>query len=657
MHKLLPWLAAFGVVTGIAGWAEMFLVNETASRFTHILNISLMILQPVSGFLLLAFGWGIFSKLIPLPRWAIFVPGILIVPFAYVITYAISTFITPSPIQIPLDIWSRYLLYLPGSILAGLGFLRQWNVQRKQGYLDVATLMLGAGIAFMIEAFVMGMVVPAAPYGPASYYNYDRVEYEAYSSDRSNVTAQFGLTAWLDYQAILDSTGLPIQFWRMLSAFAVTGFVIRGLDVFEAVQKRKMLKLQDERDKANQAALNAQISALEAAESWSNALVRINSQIAKLEDVDSILMYIVENARTLFAADYLGLALVDGKPTQLLLRYYATQAKSEYLEQYTPVENKHLLDVINSQKAYCSLPGERVENFEDVCLFSDVTPSILAAIPLQMETTSIGLLWITREAQNVFSETDMIWLECLADQIVIAIQHGVMTAQLQSLSVSEERNRIAREMHDGLAQVLGYLNVQVQTLDAYLEQGKLDRLQEKLQRMRMAVDQAHADVREKILSLRTTLSNEKGFIPSIEEYLEEFGIQAQITTKFENFLVGEPNITSLAEVQLVCILQEALTNVRKHSQAQNVKVNLGTFFDAGDEKVRLVVTDDGSGMVKVKNKDSYGIQIMQERAQSVGGIVEILSVPGKGTKVKCIIPCHHRERVGSLNKLGEAKID
>ncbi len=645
LRKLLPWLAAFGFAAGAMGWVEMFLASETNPEVVCILDIALMLLQPISGLLLLIFGWGIVSKLVPLPRWAIFVPGILIVPFAYVITYALSTFVTPSPIEIPIDIWSRYLLYLPGSVLGGVGFLRQWDIQRKQGYFDVANLMLGAGIAFLVEAFVMGLVVPAAPYGPASYYNYDRVAYDAFNSEASGVTALYGLTAWLDYEAILAATGLPIQFWRMLSAFAVTGFVVRGLDVFEAMQKRAVQKLQDERDRAQKAAFDAQISARQTAESWTEALVRISSQIAELDDVDSILLDIVASARKLLDADFMGLALVEGEIPRLVLKYYAGPEATEQVELPLLVENSLLLEVLDSQLAYCSIPTEPAERLRDVCLNCDLTAGALAAVPLKVDTTSVGALWVARSDRRVFTETDLIWLECLADQAVIAIQHGLMTSQMQSLSVSEERTRIAREMHDGLAQVLGYMNVQVQTLDAYLQQGKLDRLQVKLDQMREAVNQAHADVREKILSLRTTLSNEKGVVPAIEEYLEEFGIQAQITTHFENQVQGELDIASLAEVQLVCILQEALTNVRKHAQAKHVAVVLSKQSVAENETIRLMVQDDGAGFTQVVQKSSFGLQIMRERAQSVNGSLEVHSIPGEGTQVTCAIPCLGRERL------------
>jgi hypothetical protein len=128
-----------------------------------------------------------------------------------VITYAITTFVTPSPVEIPIDIWSRYLLYLPGSIMAGIGFMRQWRMQSKQGEADVANLMLGAGLAFLFEAFIVGLVIPAAPYAPGSYYNYNRVVSNAFSGEGSSIPLFSGLTSLLDYQRVLEITGLPIQ--------------------------------------------------------------------------------------------------------------------------------------------------------------------------------------------------------------------------------------------------------------------------------------------------------------------------------------------------------------------------------------------------------------------------------------------------------------
>ena len=153
LRKHLPCLAAFGFVCGTTYWIDMFLASESLSDFNHSLQHIRMVLQPITGLLLLRFGWGILRDLTPLPAWTIFIPGVMIVPIAFVITFAATTFVTPSPIEIPIDIWTRYLLYLPGSIMAGIGFLRQWKAQEDLGFYDASRLMLGAGLAFLFEYF------------------------------------------------------------------------------------------------------------------------------------------------------------------------------------------------------------------------------------------------------------------------------------------------------------------------------------------------------------------------------------------------------------------------------------------------------------------------------------------------------------------------
>jgi len=640
LRTLLPWLASFGITSGAAGWVEMFLESDSS----ELLQILRIVLYPCSGLLLLIFGWGIFARLIPLPSWMIFVPGILLIPAAYVLTYAFSTFITPSPVEIPIDIWSRYLLYLPGSILAGIGFLRQWNVQQRLGYRDVASLMLGAGLAFLFEAFVVGLVVPAAPYGPASYYNYDRVVYDAFVGESGSAAQPYEMTTWLDYRSVLQTTGLPIQFWRMLSAFAVTFFVVRGLDVFENIRHRQMRTLQAERDQAQQAAIQAQISARLTAENWSDALVQISSRVAELEDVDTTLLYIVGSARKLLHADFMGLALVDGDFSRFMLKCYATESEHRLADPNVRVENPLILKAIESDALYYSRGGEDAALLAGACFESGEAAS-LAVVCLKLDAQPVGALWVARFEPHEFSETDSIWLGALADQVVISIKHGLMTSQLQSLSVIDERARIAREMHDGLAQILGYLNVQVQTVDAFLQQGKLDKVQVKLEQMREAVQLAHADVRENILSLRTTLDHEKGVITGIQEYLEAFGVQTHIATHFTHDVDGELDLPSLAEVQLVCVLREALTNVRKHAQASQVVVTVSKQGAPEEAHIVLSICDDGVGFVEWDQKRHFGLQTMTERAQSVDGTLFVSSVPGQGTQVECWIPCLRQERL------------
>ena len=645
LRRQLPWLAAFGFSYGTAGWVEMFLTSGVTPELVEILNVVRIILQPLSGLLLLTFGWGILTKLEPLPSWTIFIPGVLIVPIAYVISYAVTTFITSSPIEIPIDIWSRYLLYLPGSILAGIGFLRQWKIQGKLGYQDVSNLMLGAGVAFLFEAFVVGLVVPAAPYGPASYYNYNRVLFNAFTGEAMDAKTAFGLTAWLDYARVLELTGLPIQFWRLVSAVAVTFFVMRGLDVFDAIRKRELQALQGERDKALNAAFEAQILARQTAERWTDALVSISRRISELEDVDDILLCLVKSTRELLKSNFMGIGILNEQNACLELKCYSNDRHAETVASPLMIRNSLILKTVLTPRPYRSKDEESAEMLENLCILEGEPAKIIAIVPLMLDGNPIGALWIARNGQESYSETDLIWLECLADQVVIAIKHGLMTAQLQSLSVIEERTRIAREMHDGLAQVLGYLNLQVQTLVALLNQGRMDRLLPELIDMRASIQLAHADVRESILSLRTTLAHEKGLILSIVEYLKEFGIQTGIDVQFTNQIEKELNISSIAEVQLVCILQEALTNVRKHAGANQVKVIVTRekLFDG--EHIELSVIDDGIGFTLSPSKRSFGLQTMRERAHSVNGELLVHSTPGEGTLVVCRLPCLHAEKL------------
>jgi len=233
----------------------------------------------------------------------------------------------------------------------------------------------------------------------------------------------------------------------------------------------------------------------------------------------------------------------------------------------------------------------------------------------------------------------------MADQVVIAIQHGLVTSQLQSLSVSEERARIAREMHDGLAQVLGYLNLQVQTIEALHKKGKRELLEKELRHMREAIQTAHGDVRENILSLRTTLANEKGLLSAIDEFLEEFGIQTGVATELVIDIDGDLKLSSIAEVQLVCILQETLANVRKHAQANQVKLMITRDTDFDEEYIRMQISDNGKGFVIEEPKRRFGLRTMHERASSVDGRFWVDSILGQSTTITCEIPCLSREKL------------
>lgn len=640
LRHQLPWLAAFGMVYAGVAWIDMFLASGMSTGVVKILQTLRMTLQPLSGLLLLRFGWGMLTQMTPLPEWTRIIPGIIIVPLAFVITYAATTFVTPSPIGIPIDIWSRYLLYLPGSIMAGIGFIRQSSEHRKKGLPEVSGLMLGAGLAFLVEAFVVGLVVPAVPYGPVSYYDYDRVHSNTISVEQVSDDIPFSMVPWLDYDRVLEMTGLPVQFWRMLSAIAVIFFIVRGLDVFDAIERRRVQELQTERDRA-------QFMARHVAESWTDALVIISRRIAELDALDTILLAITDHTRNLLNSDYTAIGLFDDHE-QLILRCFAAKETSTSLSlegSQVHVENSLIVEALRAATSYRSYTGEAKETIEGLCYGVEQEAGAAAIVPLLFDSHPMGALWCVRFSPDPYSATDLIGLERMADQVVIAIQHSLMAAQLQSLAVSDERARIAREMHDGLAQVLGYLNLQTQTLEALLKQNKKDSLFVELQHMRQAIQTAHADVRENILSLRTTLATDAGVAFAIEEYLDGFSVQTGIDVNFVNDTGENLGLTPLAEVQLVCILQEALANVRKHANAEEVKITL----TRENGCACLKISDDGRGFTQPVAKHRFGLQTMRERAQIVGGEISIQSGPGQGVQISCWLPAVEADQENRQN--------
>ena len=201
------------------------------------------------------------------------------------------------------------------------------------------------------------------------------------------------------------------------------------------------------------------------------------------------------------------------------------------------------------------------------------------------------------------------------------------------LVILEERDRIATEMHDSLGQMMGYFNLQSIRLRQLLAEDRMGEAQEALLQMEKAVESATADVREAVLSLKTRILPDVGLIPALREYLDKFGEQTRLSTEMS---VSDGDfkgvLTPIREVQLLRIVQEALTNVRKHAQASGVKLML----EARDEAAVFSVEDDGRGfdLAQATHQERhFGLQIMRERAQGIGGELVIDTSPGRGTRV------------------------
>jgi len=283
------------------------------------------------------------------------------------------------------------------------------------------------------------------------------------------------------------------------------------------------------------------------------------------------------------------------------------------------------------------------------------------AVPLQRGEDMLGALCVVRRQEQRFTAEDSRLLEGLATQAAIAIENARLYEQTQQLAVLEERDRIAREMHDGLAQILGYISAKVKTASEFLDAGQMDQVRSQLDQIERVAEEAHADVRECILGLKSTVSGSRGLLPTLKEYVRNFSLSTGTGHRPRNriraeLVVENPldavSLSPTAEVQLLRIVQEALTNVRKHSDATQVWVRVST----RDHQFRVAIEDNGRGFQPEPGDGlHFGLQMMRERAQSVGGTVEIHSQPGEGTRVVAILPLFGLENRGREEKDGSTE--
>ena len=274
------------------------------------------------------------------------------------------------------------------------------------------------------------------------------------------------------------------------------------------------------------------------------------------------------------------------------------------------------------------------------------------ALPLLHRERLLAVLGVAARSQEALTRPEELRLLAgIGEVISVAIENAQLYERVQDAAVLEERERIAREMHDGLAQVLGYINTQSQAIRKFLASGHAAAAQEELVQMEETVRQVYADVREGILGLRTSPGSEGGFLPSLQSYLERYremtGLRARLKVGRGINSIRSIRLPPAAEIQLMRILQEALSNVRKHARASTVTVNFALDGDA----LQIEVKDDGVGFdpdrLHPRSWPRFGLQTMRERAEAVGGSFRIESHPGRGTSVIIQLPVEMEGKVSA----------
>lgn len=266
----------------------------------------------------------------------------------------------------------------------------------------------------------------------------------------------------------------------------------------------------------------------------------------------------------------------------------------------------------------------------------------LHSIPICYKNKDVAYLTLFFEHEDDVHDTNLDLILSLCNQLGVIITNNQLIAESQQFAVLQERNLIAQGLHDSIAQSLNFLNLQTQMLAHALENKDEQQIKENLNFIQEGVKECYEDVRELLINFRTKIVK-KEFDKAVDALVQRFEQQThiQVQTIWTGHNTG-PHLTSEQQLQFLFILQESLSNIRKHSQASNVIITFNN-----DSDYVMTIRDNGIGFdpmhVANLHGEHVGLGIMQERAKRIHAKLDIQSKIKYYTQITLTLPKFERK--------------
>ena len=227
----------------------------------------------------------------------------------------------------------------------------------------------------------------------------------------------------------------------------------------------------------------------------------------------------------------------------------------------------------------------------------------------------------------------------MADELERHTREQKERAEVRQRAIVEERERIARELHDGLAQLLGYVKTKATAVRLMLKNQQPEKAEKHLRQLEEAANASFVDVREAILGLKIAGQDGAGLSITLNEFVTQFRRLSDLPVQLDiSPGIDDLKLPAEVELHLVRVVQEALTNVRKHASATQAYVTLQTY----DHVLELTIQDDGTGFDPGNGHSDrrahFGLHTMHERAETIGAEFGLESKPGSGTRIRLRLP-------------------
>jgi signal transduction histidine kinase len=639
--RALRFLAGFGVLHGLHEWVEAFIilhnsgVVELGEPFvTNILDVSLLLL---SFLLLITFGGRMLFF-----EWAgngrkqtLLILLTLFVLWGLTTTVALTIYKPcPEGCMEAADVLGRYFLGIPGALLAAVAMFKQRQSFLERGMVRCSNDIRWAAIIMFLYGVVGQLFTKQTPIFPSTVINSD---------------------------LFFELFGFPVQIFRAVLASLVAIFVIRALRAFELERQRRFVAANEDKLAAQQEALEAQQQAqieteklnleLQTAVQNLTTLFDLSHSLAVTLDRDTILqqsfpqvcasmpriargiIFLCEGGERLLrpVVSYPPeLKEENGKIDRLSHYVHDTAGPACWLnEKIIPLDPKEFQAGVHSPQRYGRAIGlpliikEQISGCLVITLHEDAKAASLN--DLSLFCTIARQLSLAIENVTLYQEVQA------REELRGELLHQVVTAQ------EMERQHIARELHDGIGQMLTALSLGLAAARDSITEDP-ERSFQQLDALKTMESRVLVELQNLISGLRPSVLDDLGLVPALRGLIQQFDKRGGLNVKLQ--VIGhQRRVQSEIETILFRIAQESLTNVVRHAQANKATVSL-TF---GPNNIALQVEDDGCGfdpdtVLKSKDKQHWGLLGIGERVSLVGGHSQIFAKPGAGTTISANIP-------------------
>lgn len=391
----------------------------------------------------------------------------------------------------------------------------------------------------------------------------------------------------------------------------------------------------EELSELQQEQLAKQARRIEQKRHYLSVLYDVAASINKSNNLDDLLERFLHTLTSVVKAKAATVRLLDKNDQMRLVASIGLSDEVIKQEDTLPAPDclcgKVLIDstVKNSKNKHCSL----VNNSD---YFNSEDEVEMLAIPLQYRGKTLGVynLFVPRKQQEYLNEENEL-LVSIGQHLGMAIEQAGVEEDARTLSIIEERTRMAHELHDSLAQTLASLRFKVRLFDDSMNQGNEEVIWHELEGLENTIDVAYAELRSLITHFRAPIDG-KGVVRSVELVAERFRQETDLDVFFYHNWDFE-TLPRESEIEVIRIVQEALANIKKHAKADNVRILLSSTEEG---HCSVLVEDDGIGLLtdqavpNTETGEHIGLSIMKERAGRINGEIQFESDEGEGTLVQ-----------------------